>query len=459
VAWSLDGKRLATACPNFSIQVWDVETGQRQTVFEVDTGYFMSMAFNHAGNLLASAGGDGFRLWDADTGRQMAIHSGSSWQIEFSPDDRCLMGWQDLSHFGWLEVVANREYRQLYAPLDVGYVSIPVFSPDGRILAAGSQNNVRFWDANSWQRLGSIHQQFSDQFVFNPDGRSVVGTDTINGVRLRDMEHIGGRASSAYRLGKPRLFYGAAPIKGASLSSDGRYLAVTEPLKDQACVFDLRNPAAKVVLAPHPRVDRIALSPDGRWAATASFYDSQVKVWDTHSGDLLRRFDMPDRAYVTFSPDGRWLAASSSQYQLWEVGSWQPKGPPTLGFQGLIENFTAFSPDGRVMARLDDKKILLLETLTEKPLATLEPLGRPSAVKFQFSPDGVKLAVVQIDDQVEIWDLRLIRQELAQMHLDWDMPPYPPATSAPEQSPVTLEIEPDSDSPSPALGETNSIVR
>jgi WD40 repeat protein len=243
------------------------------------------------------------------------------------------------------------------------------------------------------------------------------------------------------------------------LSSDGRFLAVTEPLNAQACVFDLRNPVAKVVLAPHPRVDRIAISPDGRWAATASFYDAQVKVWDAHSGDLLRRFNLPDRAYVTFSPDGHWLAASSSQYQLWEVGSWQPKGPPTPGFQGPVANFTAFSPDGKVMARSDGQKILLLETLTEKPLATLEPLESPWVQKFQFSPDGAKLAVAQNDQQVELWDLRLIRQELAQMHLDWDMPPYPPAANAPGESPVTLEIEPAPDSSDPALSQTNSVAR
>jgi WD40 repeat protein len=364
-----------------------------------------------------------------------------------------------LSRFGWLEVVANREYRQLYVPRDAGYLSDPVFSPDGRILAAGTQNNIRFWDANSWQRLGSIHQQLSDDFVFNPDGKGVVEVDGTNGVCLRDMEHVGGRASFAYRLGKPRLFYGAAPIKAASLSSDGRYLAVTEPLNRQACIFDLRNPVAKVVLAPLPKVDRIAISPDGRWAATASFYGNQVRVWDAHSGDLLRRFKTPDRAYVTFSPDGRWLAASSSQYQLWEVGSWQPKGPPTPGFQGAVENFTAFSPDGKVMARSDGQKILLLETLTEKPLATLEPLGSPSVAKFQFSPDGSKLAVVQSDRQVELWDLRLIRQELAQMHLDWDMPPYPPVANAPAESPVTLEIEPDLTVRIPPLGETNSVAR
>jgi WD40 repeat protein len=124
-----------------------------------------------------------------------------------------------------------------------------------------------------------------------------------------------------------------------------------------------------------------------------------------------------------------------------------------------VQNSTAFSPDGKVMARSDGQKILLLETLMEKPLATLEPLGSPSVARFRFSPDGAKLAVIQGDQQVELWDLRLIRQELAQMHLDWDMPPYPPVTNAPGESPVTLEIESDPDNPNPTQSGSNSVAR
>jgi hypothetical protein len=66
------------------------------------------------------------------------------------------------------------------------------------------------------------------------------------------------------------------------------------------------------------------------------------------------------------------------------------------------------------------------------------------------------LAVVQIDQQVQLWDLRLLRQELAQMHLDWDAPPYPPVNQTAATVPVTLEIETDEACPAPAQAETNS---
>jgi WD40 repeat protein len=211
----------------------------------------------------------------------------------------------------------------------------------------------------------------------------------------------------------------------------------------EALVLDLQDSSAKVVsLRPHPRVCRVAISPDGRWVATAAWANSLVRVWDARSGDLVRTLPMPGRALVTFSPDGRWLATSSSEYQLWEVGSWLPKGPAVLGHPVPEWNCTTFSPDGRVMARkLDARKIQLVETLTEKPLGMLEAPDSIVLGRFQFSPDGTRLAAFRGDQQMQLWDLRLLRQQLAAMNLDWDMPPYPLAGKADPDMPATLEVE------------------
>jgi len=111
-----------------------------------------------------------------------------------------------------------------------------------------------------------------------------------------------------------------------------------------------------------------------------------------------------------------------------------------------------------VVARTDGHKTRLLETLTEKPLATLEAPGFVNVVRFKFSPDGRTLAATQGDQQVQLWDLRLIHQKLKEMHLDWDMPPYPPASKTEEAGPVTLEVESDPSSSAPAQGETNSTA-
>jgi serine/threonine protein kinase/WD40 repeat protein len=445
-AWSPDGKRLATACLDDRIYIWDVETRQRRAMLEGSSAEILNIVFNHAGDLLASSSFDSVvRLWNPDSGRQIACHPGGSWQLQFSPDDRQLSGWREFAHYGSLEVANSREFRPLYVQRIGSSTSLPEFSPDGRILAAVTGDHVLFWDIPSDKEVASFPLDGCETFIFDPSGRTTIVGDRSGGVRLRALERTGDPSSFAYRLGKPRRFYDAEGLHDAALSLDGRYFVITHQDEEESFIFDLQDPSAKpMVLHPDPRVDRVAISPDGRWVATASWHTSHVKIWDARSGDLMRTLQMPGRTMVAFSPDGRWLATSTTEYQLWEVGTWQPKGPPAPG-NGVAEwNFTAFSPDGKVMARtMAGYKIQLLETLTGKSLAALEPPGRVVLGRFQFSPDGNYLAAMQTDQQMQLWDLRLIRQDLREMHLDWDMPPYPPVETPTNAIPVTLEIESD----------------
>jgi WD40 repeat protein len=330
-----------------------------------------------------------------------------------------------------------------------------VFSADGRILAVGTDGQVHFWEVDSGKEVGSFSLDGCDALVFPPDDRSLITVDRLAGICQRPLEQV---AASAYRLGKPRPFFSASGIQGASLSSNGRYLAVTQSAAQRALILDLQDPGAKTVLSGHPMVNRIAISPDGRWAATASWLNPLVKIWDVHSGDLVRTMTEPARTWVAFSPDGRWLATSSTEYQLWEVGTWQPKSPPQTGSSDQLD-FTAFSPDGRVMARNQGHKIQLLETATEKTLAMLDAPGTMAMGKCQFSPDSSRLAAVQGDQQVLLWDLRMLRQELGPMRLDWDLPPYPPAGKGADASPVTLEVDSDPVSAVPAQPANNASTR
>ncbi len=462
VAWSPDGRRLATGCYDYSIYIWDVETGQRQAALEGPNGAIISLAFNHAGNVLASGSFDGVtRLWEPDSGRQLASHPGSSSELQFSADDRRLLGWWNLAHFGSLEVADSREFHLLYTPRVGrfgGGISCPEFSADGRILVVSTGKQIRFWDTFSGEQIASFAREQCETHIFQPDGRGLILMDWFRGAHRRALEQSGGPTSSAYRLGKPQPLFNRAGLYDGTLSFSGRYFAFTREAEDESVVLDLNDPSAKpVVLRPDPMVDRIALSPDGHWAATSSWHTSLLKIWDAYSGALVRTLAMPARTLATFSPDGHWLATSTVEYQLWEVGSWRPKGPPKPGC-GIPEwSFTAFSPDSQVMARdRDGTKVELFETLTEKPLGTLEAPGSTGIGRFKFSPDGNHLAILQLDRQVQLWDLRLIRQDLKEMRLDWDMPPLAAKPMA-DTRPVTLEIESDADSQADAAngGVTN----
>jgi WD40 repeat protein len=84
--------------------------------------------------------------------------------------------------------------------------------------------------------------------------------------------------------------------------------------------------------------------------------------------------------------------------------------------------------------------IKLLEISSRRELATLEAPDQTVVRGISFSPDGTRLATAGDDQQLRLWDLRLIRQELKSMNLDWDLPPYPPVQDAPLQT-ITLQVE------------------
>src|SRR5205823_5961607 len=96
----------------------------------------------------------------------------------------------------------------------------------------------------------------------------------------------------------------------------------------------------------------------------------------------------------------------------------------THGSAGAV----AFSRDGKTLAIAYSSRVVrLIETSSGRELATLtapHPLG---VSWLCFSPDGSGLAAACANHVIQVWDLRWIRQQLANINLDWDQPVYPRA--------------------------------
>ena len=175
----------------------------------------------------------------------------------------------------------------------------------------------------------------------------------------------------------------------------------------------------------------VNMSPDMKWVATGTWHgegigDDRVRIWDARTGELVRALPVPMDANVAFSPDNRWLVSSSPHdYRFWEVGTWQTRQvlPRESSRFGVI----AFSPDARIMA-ISHRRVgtRLVDVATGVELATFDDVGIESPLGF--SPDGGLLATVGQNDTIRLWDLRLIRNQLKSMGLDWPEPSLPPLT-------------------------------
>jgi tetratricopeptide (TPR) repeat protein len=130
----------------------------------------------------------------------------------------------------------------------------------------------------------------------------------------------------------------------------------------------------------------------------------------------------------------------SGETRFWAVGAWtaahavQPKDANTHAI------LHAFTRDGRMAAVLHSpsKFIQLIDPASGHEFATLQPPDGHWATSLSFSADGSQLAVTG-SGAIHVWDLRLIRRQLAEMGLDWNLPDYARPTSH-ASKPLRVEV-------------------
>ena len=234
IAFAPDGRTLAAVTANGRASLWDVESLSRlRPPFRVadDAAHRVSMSAD--GSLLATAGSDGVKLWDARTGaglgrvgatRSVGQITGppSAGDVAFSPDGSLVAFVYELGGVAEVWDVRRRTRVITLRPTFAAFGGYAVaFSPDGRTLATGGiQTDVHVWDVGTGRLLRELEQGSAGvgSLDFSPDGRTLAVSGFEPVASLWDV-------TTGARIG-PRLSAGDRRTH-VDLSADGRRLLLT----------------------------------------------------------------------------------------------------------------------------------------------------------------------------------------------------------------------------------------
>jgi eukaryotic-like serine/threonine-protein kinase len=467
--WHPRGHRLAVSSGSHGIRLWDAESG-RLLAGPWEGPHYDSIwvAFSHAGDRVASSGWNGLvRLWDSATGQLLFTLPGGG-GLDFGSDDRSLIPRQLDDTWRYVRVAGGQERRVLRRPIPQGSDPIPKGSepllnvqlhPDGRLLAGTTPKGLVFFDLRTGEEAAFLAGSFSAFMTFDRTG--ALWTTGAAGLVRWPVQPAAG-SPQRWRIGPPEWVADPPPSGFShtiSVSDDGRVASI--PLKNAGAVVVHRGPPRRVLqLGPQYDVRLAPVSADGRWVVTAShWYDesgSLCKLWEVDTGRLVASLPYPEvKGFHGFSPDSRWLYVSGKEERRLEIASLvaasgrpEPAAQAPEPLRWHSEHMKlggAFSPDGRLRVYGSEGSIRLVTADTHEEIARL-PAAEAGGVGIrEFSPDGSLLLVAGYETgETYVFNLRRIREQLAELGLDWSdvQAAFPaPAEDAGPGPTAPLEVE------------------
>lgn len=397
VAYSPDGKIVATGSFDKSIKLWDAATGKELRSLAGAAGHqslVLSIAFNAAGDQIASGGADNFaRIWDVPSGkpsREIAM-GGKVAKVAVSADGKTLSAASD---DGKIRVWTLADGKALGESVGhIGAVTGLALTPNGQsILSTGVDRTLRVTNALNGLPISTVGvgPVAIEAMSVTANGANVY-TTSADGIL---------RVWPSAALPSKKLFDHTAPVRLSAISNDGNFLLTVAV--DKSVKWSNAVTGAPVMAIPPlaSTAESLAIAANNALIALGTT-DGKLLVIATGDGKMKGEFFAHTGAVraVTFHPNGTQIATAGDDglFKTWAL----PLNPPKALAHADVVTVSAIHPDGkRVITGGNDKQVRIWNNGNpEKTLA-----GCTTAVTA-MSVAGDVTAAGETNGTVRLWTI------------------------------------------------------